>query len=327
MKRLLFAVLLTLLSVSPALADPPFLAAQWANLITSTDSTGLSSVTYSGRGERGFYDYRPREWITVNAYLFDVRFSGRSIEFQVNPEFESEEASRKQVDTYAAPLGRMPSGMLSRIKSVHINDGAPAHPDLDKSWHLNAFRRDPKVFGGSYENNSMTIHAGSGEKRIQRGTLEEVLLHESAHVTLQNHQDESGWHEAQEADGEFISNYARDNPDREDVAESLVAYFALRYRADRISAGVRAAIEEAIPNRMEYFDGLALNWSPYMSTATAPTDLKGGVKDLVDEALDDLQDDSAGREAAESVPALPAAGVLLLATLLGLLGRRLLRVG
>ena len=56
-----------------------------------------------------------------------------------------------------------------------------------------------------------------------------------------------------------------------------------------------------------------------------PGDLKGGVKDLVDEALEDLQDDSGGRQVAETVPALPAAGVLLLATLLGLLGRRLVR--
>ncbi len=62
-------------------------------------------------------------------------------------------------------------------------------------------------------------------------------------------------------------------------------------------------------------------------TAPEPGDLKGGVKDLADEALDELNDDSNGRQAAESVPALPAAGVLLLATLLGLLGRRHLRTG
>ena len=62
-------------------------------------------------------------------------------------------------------------------------------------------------------------------------------------------------------------------------------------------------------------------------TQPEPGDLKGGVKDLVDEALEDLQDDSDGRQAAQEVPALPAAGVLLLATLLALLGRRRLRAG
>lgn len=49
------------------------------------------------------------------------------------------------------------------------------------------------------------------------------------------------------------------------------------------------------------------------------------VKDLADEALDDLNDDADARNAAQPVPALPAPGVLLLATLLGLFGGRLLR--
>ena len=65
-------------------------------------------------------------------------------------------------------------------------------------------------------------------------------------------------------------------------------------------------------------------------TVTVPGDLKEGVKDLVDEALADLQDDSDesnGRQAAESVPALPIAGVLLLAIVLGLLGGRRVRAG
>ena len=268
--------MLVILTASPVLADPPFVTGPWAHLITDTDATGLSSVTYSGRGERRFFDFRLREWITVNAYLFDVRMWGRNIEFQVNPEFGSVDAARAEVDTYAAPLGRMPSGILSRVKSVHINDGEPGHPDLDKSSHLNAFRRDPKIFGGSYGDNSVTVHTGSAQRYLRVGILEEVLLHECAHVTLQNHQHEPGWREAQEADGEFITNYARDNPDREDVAESLVAYFALRYRADRISARVRAAIADTIPNRMEYFGGLALDWSPYMLAPPTPSDLKGG---------------------------------------------------
>ena len=66
-------------------------------------------------------------------------------------------------------------------------------------------------------------------------------------------------------------------------------------------------------------------------TVTITDDDKGlndGVKELVDEALEDLRndsDDSAQRPAADAVPALPAAGLLLLATLLGLLGRRRLR--
>ena len=58
-----------------------------------------------------------------------------------------------------------------------------------------------------------------------------------------------------------------------------------------------------------------------------PGSLSDGVKDLVDEALDELNDDSNGRQATESVPALPVAGLLSLAILLGLLGWRRLHAG
>ena len=65
-------------------------------------------------------------------------------------------------------------------------------------------------------------------------------------------------------------------------------------------------------------------------TVTIADDEKGigaGVKDLIDEALDDLNDDEDARNAAQQVPAVPAAGLLLMAILLGLLGRRRLGTG
>ena len=127
------------------------------------------------------------------------------------------------------------------------------------------FRR---VFGGNYFDRSFTIHTGYGARILRDGFLEEVLFHEGGHVSLQNHQDAPGWRQAQEADGEFISDYARDHPDREDVAESVLPYFTLRYRPDRLSAVQRAAIADTIPNRLEYFNGLALDWLPYAPDAS-----------------------------------------------------------
>ena len=94
------------------------------------------------------------------------------------------------------------------------------------------------------------------------------------------------------------------------------------------SAGASWTDRESIHAQVAYEIGPGVQYPGFVpSTTTAPGDLKGGVKDLVDEALDDLQDDSDGRQATETVPALPAAGVLLLATLLALLGRRRLRAG
>ena len=305
------AIVLVILTASPVLADPPFQGTAFVSpdIITSADLSGLTGVTHTGRGERTIWDYRVLAWITVNAYLFEARIHGRSIEFQVNPEFAGVDAARAEVDIYAQTLGRLPAVLLSRAERVHVNAGEPGHPDAARRGRLGA--RVPKVFGANYYDRSFTIHTGSGRSYLRGGFLEEILFHEGGHVSLQNHQDTPGWRAAQEADGEYISDYARDYPDGEDVAESVLLYFALRYRPDRLSASQRTAIREAIPNRIEYFDGLGLDWSPYTRASGSHTDgatLADGVKDLVDEALDELNDDSNGRQAAESVPALPGGG-------------------
>ena len=67
---------------------------------------------------------------------------------------------------------------------------------------------------------------------------------------------------AQENDCEFISDYARDNPIREDIAESYLPYLAVRYRSDRISESLKKTIEDAIPNRIKYFDEQNFNMYP-----------------------------------------------------------------
>lgn len=73
-----------------------------------------------------------------------------------------------------------------------------------------------------------------------------------------------GWLAAQAADGNFISTYARDNPDREDIAESFLPYLAARHRADRISEELARTIGTTIPNRMRYFDALDLDLYPLL---------------------------------------------------------------
>ena len=73
---------------------------------------------------------------------------------------------------------------------------------------------------------------------------------------------------SQEADGVFISDYARDHPDREDIAESILMYFAVRYHPRRLSPEDRWAILTAIPNRLAYFEEQGLDMSPYEATGS-----------------------------------------------------------
>ena len=62
--------------------------------------------------------------------------------------------------------------------------------------------------------------------------------------------------------GTFISTYARDNPTREDIAESFVPYLAVRYRSNRISQSLAQTILRTIPNRTAYFDNQRFDMHP-----------------------------------------------------------------
>ena len=62
------------------------------------------------------------------------------------------------------------------------------------------------------------------------------------------------WICAENDDRKFISTYARDNPAREDVAESVLCWLAVKYRSNRIDQNSVSTIKRTIPNRMAYFD-------------------------------------------------------------------------
>ena len=100
--------------------------------------------------------------------------------------------------------------------------------------------------------------------------MEEILLHEGAHASLDgDHARSPNWRAAQEADGRFLNSYARDYPEREDIAVTTWAYFVTHYRPDRIGARNVETILAAIPNRLAYFDAQRFDMSPYVRVATS----------------------------------------------------------
>ena len=219
---------------------PPYSGTVWItpDILGPSDPTALGSVTYTGRGMREVFDRRVDMWVTVDAYLFDAQFGERTLEFQVNPEFGTEEAARRQVDTFAPAIGRLPAVLMSGLREVEMNAGEG-------------------LFGGNSYNGSLLIHTDdeATQQALREGYLEEIFLHEAAHAALDPSISEApGWRSAQRADDAFISEYARDHPDREDVAESFLPYFALRHRPDRLTAEERWIIMMSIPNRLAYFD-------------------------------------------------------------------------
>ena len=225
--------------------QPPFSGTIFidADIITSSDPTTFQGLAFEGQGARTMFDRRVNNWISVQAYLFGASFDdGRTAEIQVNPEFGGSDAARVEAEKYAEVIGRLPTALRNDVETVWIHKGT-------------------EPFGGG--NNNLLIHVGQADLYAADGILEETLVHEAVHTSLDAaHASAPGWLAAQSADGTFISSYARDFPTREDLAETFVPYLAIRYRSDRISQSLATTIRQAIPNRIAYLDGLALDMYP-----------------------------------------------------------------
>jgi hypothetical protein len=205
------------------------------DIITDSDSSTLISTTYEGQGTRTVFDRRVSDWVTINAYLFDITWNdGLISEAQVNPEFGSVAAATTEAEKYALIIGRLPACLRKDVDAIWIHQGT-------------------QPFGGG--NNSILIHTGQSASYEAQGILEETLVHEAAHTSLDaSHASAAGWISAQASDPSFISTYAASNSKSEDIAESFLTWLAVRQCQTRISTANHNKIMQAIPNRVKYFD-------------------------------------------------------------------------
>ena len=232
-------------SISKVQLDPPFDGTIFLDpdIITSSDPSTFKSLAYAGQAERTMFDRRVDDFITLTPFIFNANYTdGLSIEIQINPEFKNVAEAEIQALKYAEVFGQLPTALRSDVKTSWIHKGTES-------------------FGGG--NNNLLIYIGQSLEYENDGILEETLVHEAAHSSLDEyHSASSGWINAQKLDPSFISTYARDNPEREDVAETYLLYLALRYRPERISSSLKATILKTIPNRIKYFDSQSLEMYP-----------------------------------------------------------------
>jgi hypothetical protein len=246
MKFRAFALLILLMAAfGIASAAPPFWGTIFIDpdIITQDDPSTFQSLAYSGKAIRKVFDRRVNRFIKVKAHLFKACYRGsRDVEVRVNSEFGSKAKAKVLAIKYAAVVGRLPACLRKNLKTMTIHDGL-------------------KPFGGG--SGDLLIHTLQGDQYEEDGILEETIVHETSHVSLDRPIAKApGWVAAQKQDVEFISTYAGDNPTREDVAESFLPYLAVRQRRDRISNELATTIEATIPARMRYFDSLRLKMKP-----------------------------------------------------------------
>lgn len=231
--------------IEEPIATPPFHGTIFLDpdIITDSDYSTFVSLSYAGQDTRRMYDRRIADWVSLTPFLFNSEFDdGLTIEIQVNPEFLNPDGAELVAIKFATAVGRLPTVLRKDVETLSIHKGNES-------------------FGGG--NNNILIHTGRAGIHENKGILEEVLIHEASHTSLDaDHSTSSGWILAQQKDGNFISTYAKDHPTTEDIAASFLVYFAVRYRSERISESLKNKILETIPNRIAYFDDQNFNMYP-----------------------------------------------------------------
>lgn len=234
------------------------------DIITSEDRSLLDSVTYLGIGAGGFWDPYLRQWNdTLDLFVYRAHFEGgATMIVQAHPYYQTPDSAMEAALFYLQPISRLPFFLIAGAEEMEISPG----PEIGA--------------GGNGCGNIFHWTGDIGQVR-QHWTydfMEEVALHESSHVVLEDcgwsgadEDDRTGlaasssdeWKAAQENDRVFISRYAKAHPDREDMAETWWGYFVLVARPDRVSPAVLRNITCGVPHRHLYFQHLYFDLYPF----------------------------------------------------------------
>lgn len=202
------------------------------DIIRTDDPSSFVCLETAGREMRQMWDKRVDAEFDLEVFLFRAYFSdGPSIDIIVNPEFGTVEAARAEASRYTRPLGQLPPVFRQGIRQFGIHKGEPTYS-----------AGPGKIF----------VYAGRTDIRIGENRLEESLLHEAVHASLdRRHARSDRWRAAQASDGGFVTRYAERRPEGEDLAETAIFAYALARYPDRLPPADSAAVRNQVPARLE----------------------------------------------------------------------------
>lgn len=228
-----------------ALSEPPFgdTAGTVFDIIQASDPTTFHCIEPTGRSTRQIWDKRVNGEPTVNAFTFAARYTdGTNIEFAINPEFQTESAAQAEALHFAAPLGRLPTVLRAGIEKFSVHQG-------NHGFHAGT----GQIIG----------YSGTARQRESYNHLEETLFHEAVHASLDDqHRLAGAWKRAQDTDDGFLTDYGRQSPEREDLAETALFAFAILHHPDRFPPVDTQVTRATVPARIDYIEKIFPTDSP-----------------------------------------------------------------
>jgi hypothetical protein len=243
LKRFLSCVALLILPAG-LLAQPLYpnsVASNDLDFIRPDDPAACWSLTRTARARTEMYDPRRDILFVEGAFQFTVTFADHNMRLNVHPKTRNPAQRARQA---AASVARLPGEMRRAVTYVNILDGDGA------AWE--------DAQGGFF-----TLYDGLMARRLAEHDLDETVFHEAAHVALDPVlSNDPDWRANQQADGAFITRYAAENPDKEDIAETALFVWTMLYHPGRLPVGVEAAVRATIPNRLEYMGHMLVGFDP-----------------------------------------------------------------
>ncbi len=220
------------------------------DVIRPGDPGLYQSMVFVGEAQRSAWHSEDGAVRTFNAYIFDLNFTGGgSVEVAVETTIGSQAQGQSEAEKIAIPLGQIPVILRKNVHVLTVFEGTG--------------RGTTTLFEGL-----ISTYADDNNIKIRDGFLEEFLVHEATHASLDSiYYPNAAYQSAVLADNNYVSTYARDNPTSEDISETVLSYLAVKLRADRISADLEARVRGAIGNRIAFFDDQGLDWLPVQDTS------------------------------------------------------------
>ena len=174
---------------------------------------------------------------SFTVFVFNASFeNSKDILINVNDEFKTNKKAKKQAIKWAKIYGQMPNFLKKNVKEITIHKGKAG-------W---AGGQGTIVIHTDYLTNENKKYA------------EELMFHELTHASLDwwwgGSVNEKKWLNAVSTDKYYISEYAWELPGNEDLAETVLWWYASRCKVDRISKKNNEKINKFLTNRFKYLD-------------------------------------------------------------------------